>query len=165
MGTHEMGIALTVAGGAAEIIGLALAVLGVKEDRDRARAVVAVERPVETRPVGRSLGLPFEVEGTEPERSPLEERVATLERAVREAQLTEERRFRELEEQVQDEVNRVFFGARERVIEADERLRRFLADLVGGGVGKRLVGAPRWNSRVPRRLPRLVGGASAGQAG
>jgi hypothetical protein len=138
--SQALGIALSILGGAAELVGLGLVALDVHASRQAAKRILAApdEPPGPLRRVSASFRTAWDVEGKVP---PLEERVATLERQI--GSITEQvhDRIESEVEGLRGEIAREGSEAIERARARDLALRDAIADQVlSAGTGRRLLG-------------------------
>jgi hypothetical protein len=134
-----LAIALTVAGGAAELGGLALVVVGIVNDRAKARALFAVQkvRIGPAREYGRGSMVAVLTGGREPT---TDERLATVESRVNTLSEQVDERFFEARRQTDAEIDEALKQAYAADKEIDDELRRGLADVLAGGIRGRVVG-------------------------
>lgn len=132
-------VALMVAGSFSEIAGIALIAFEIRSDRLRAARLVATDRdqpPILT-PVGRSLGMAYEVDGREPS---IEERVADLERRVDELTTSLTQRTQALQEQLATVVRGAAVALDQRAHDRVEEMRAFVRELLTGDLRQRKIG-------------------------
>jgi hypothetical protein len=134
-----LAIVLIVAGAVLELAGIAMIALQIRSDQQRARELVGepLEPPGVTVPVGRSLTLPYDVEGRQPT---LEERVERVEADVAHMRQDLLARTQELQENLGSSI----LGAADKLERQaqirDEALRDLLRDVLTGDLGRRRLG-------------------------
>jgi len=134
-----IGIALTVAGGAAELAGLVLVAVGIVKDRAKARALFAVTkvRVGRGRAYARGGEVGISISGREPTTDHRLERVeSSLESLSRQV----DDRFFEALKRTDAQIDEALKQAHQADTEIDEELRRELADVLAGGIPGRVVG-------------------------
>jgi signal transduction protein with GAF and PtsI domain len=78
--------------------------------------------------------------GLSPQSAPIEARVEKLEADVERLRREFTDSIDRLSDTVQDQANKAFFDAYEHVLQADDQLRRFIAQQLSGGLGTRTWG-------------------------
>jgi hypothetical protein len=134
-----LGIALTVARGAAELGGLALVVVGIVKDRAKARALFAVHklRVGSARAYGRGGTVGVLSGGREPT---TEERVKSAEANLAALERQIDDRFFDARKRTDAQIDEALEQAYAADKEIDDELRRGLADVLAGGIRGRVIG-------------------------
>lgn len=131
--------ALAIAGATAELVGLGLVVLDVRDTRRSARAARHHYERAEpmTFPVGKSLVLRYDVEG---QQSPLQQRVEWLERQAADMRAEYLQKIDTLRSEVREEAFERIRAAMDEAEQRERGLREFISDQLDAGVGRRVGG-------------------------
>jgi hypothetical protein len=132
-------ITLMVMGSVAELAGIGLIAFEIRSDRRRAAQLVETELdepPIKT-PVGRSLGMAYELDGREPT---IEERVANLESGLENLRTTQTQGTQAMQEQLATVVRAAAAELDQRAHARVEEMRLFVRELLTGDLRERKLG-------------------------